>query len=124
MGLFDFLKPKKKEIDDNLSQILKSFFPKGETDINAGTNELLLICNNSIDNNEARNIFVKSVSIRVASNFDKERIVNDLRGYCLQIFNEKHLDNFFDYLTALKVAMKIYCSSLVEIKRNGEGYVW
>jgi len=34
---------------------------------------LLLILNNSIDKNEARNIFVKSVSMsRVASNFDKE----------------------------------------------------
>ena len=30
MGLFDFLKPKKAELDDNLSQLLKAFFPKGE----------------------------------------------------------------------------------------------
>lgn len=125
MGLFDFLKPKKTELDNNLSQLLKAFFPKGETDINAGTNELLLILNNSIDKNEARSIFVKSVSMsRVASNFDKERLVNHLRGYCLQHFNEKQLDNFFDYLTALTVAMKVHGSSPVEIKRDGEGYAW
>ena len=125
MGLFDFLKPKKTELDDNLSQLLKAFFPKGETDISAGTNELLLILNNTIDKNEARNIFVKSVSMsRVASNFDKERLVNHLRGYCLQHFNEKQLDKFFDYLTALTVAMKVHGSSPVEIKRDGDAYVW
>lgn len=125
MGLFDFLKPKKTELDDNLSQLLKAFFPKGETDINAGTNELLLILNNSIDKNEARNIFVKSVSMsRVASNFDKERLVKHLSGYCLQHFNEQQLDKFFNYLTALTVAMKVHGSSPVEIKRDGDAYVW
>lgn len=125
MGLFDFLKPKKTELDNNLSQLLKTFFPKGEMDINAGTNELLLILNNSINKNEARNIFIKSVSLsRVASNFDKERIINHLDGYCLQHFNEKQLDKFFNYLTALAVAMKVHGSSPVEIKRNGDAYVW
>ncbi len=123
MGLFDFLKPKKTQLDDNHSQLLKAFFPKGETDINTGTNELLLILNNAIDNSEARNIFIKSVSIsRIASKFDKERLVNHLRGYCLQHFNEKQLDKFFDYLTALTVAMKVNGSSPVEIKREGDGY--
>ena len=125
MGLFDFLKPKKTELDDNLSQLLKTFFPKGETDITAGTNELLLILNNSINKNEARNIFVKSVSIsRVASNFDKERLVKHLDGYYLQHFNEQQLDKFFNYLTALTVAMKVHGSSPVEIKRDGDAYVW
>jgi hypothetical protein len=75
--------------------------------------------------NEARNIFVKSVSIsRVSSNFDKQRLVNHLKGYCLQHFNEKQLDKFFDYLTALTVAMKVHGSSPVEIKRDGDAYVW
>src|SRR5690606_4839493 len=125
MGLFDFLKPKKTELDENLSQLLKAFFPKGETDINAGTNELLFILNNTIGMHEARNIFVKSVSIsRVSSNFDKQRLVNHLKGYCLQHFNEKQLDKSFDYLTALTVAMKVHGSSPVEIKRDGDAYVW
>jgi len=125
MGLFDFLKSKKTELDDNLPQMLKSFFPKGETDITAGTNELLSILDNSIDKNEARNIFIKSVSMsRVASNFDKERLVKHLGGYCLHHFNEQQLDKFYNYLTALTVAMKVYGSSPVEIKRDGDAYVW
>lgn len=125
MGLFDFLKPKKSNLDSNLSQLLNTFFPKGETDINAGTDELLLILNNKIDRKEARNIFVKSVSMsRVASKFNKERLINHLNGYCLQHFNETQLDKFFDYLTALTVAMSIHGSSPVEIKRDGDAYVW
>lgn len=125
MGLFDFLKPKKTELDNNLSQLLNAFFPKGETDINAGTDELLLILNNSINRREARNIFVKSVSMsRVASKFDKERLVNHLKGYSLQHFNESQLDKFFNYLTALTVAMSMHASSPVEIKRDGDAYVW
>jgi hypothetical protein len=125
MGLFDFLKPKKTELDNNLSQLLNAFFPKGETDINAGTDELLLILNNSINRSEARNIFVKSVSMsRVASKFDKERLVNHLKGYSLQYFNESQLDKFFNYLTALTVAMSMHASSPVEIKRDGDAYVW
>jgi hypothetical protein len=125
MGLFDFLKPKKTGLDDNLSQLLNAFFPKGETDINAGTDELLLILNSKIDRKEARNIFVKSVSMsRVASKFDKERLTNHLQGYCLQNFNEAQLDKFFNYLTALTVAMSVHGSSPIDVKRDGEAYVW
>ena len=125
MGLFDFLKPKKTELDNSLSQLLKAFFPKGETDINAGTDELLLILNNKIDRKEAREIFVKSVSMsRVASKFDKERLINHLNGYCIQHFNEAQLDKFFNYLTALTVAMSVHGSSPIDIKRDGDAYVW
>src|SRR5690606_3734876 len=119
MRLSDFLKPKKTELDDNLSQLLKAFFPKGETDINAGTNELLLILNNSIHQNEATNIFVKAVSMsRVTSNFHKERLIKHLSGCCVQQFNEQELDKFFNYLTAWTVAMKVHGSSPVEITRD------
>lgn len=81
--------------------------------------------NNIIDRKEARAIFVKSVSMsRVASKFDKERLFNHLKGYCTQHFNEAQLDMFFNYLTALTVALSAHGSSPIDIKRNGEAYVW
>jgi hypothetical protein len=124
MGPFDFLKPKKIGLNDNLSQLLNTFFQKGETDINAGKDELIFILNSKIDRKEARNIFVKSVSMsRVASKFHKERLTNHFQGYCLQNFNGAQLDKFFNYLTALTVAISIHCSSPIDVKSDGEAYV-
>lgn len=125
MGLFDFLKPKKDSLNDNLSQMLNAFFPKGETDINAGTDELLLILNNKIDRKLARDIFVKSVSMsRISAKFDRERVVNHLRGYCLQHFNDEQIDRFLTYLNTLTMALAIHGSPPSQVKRQGEGYAW
>jgi hypothetical protein len=125
MGLFNFKKNKKTELNDNLAKMLNAFFPKGETDINAGTDEVLLILNNKISRDEARNILVKSVAIsRISEKFEKERLISHLNGYCIHHFNNAQIDKFFNYLTALSIAMKIHGSTPVEIKRDGDSYVW
>ena len=125
MGLFNFKKNKKTELNDNLAKMLNAFFPKGETDINAGTDEVLLILNNKINREEARNILVKSVAIsRISEKFEKERLISQLKGYCIHHFNDAQIDKFFNYLTALAIAMKIHGSTPVEIKRDGDSYVW
>ncbi len=125
MGLFNFKKNKKTELNDNLAKMLNAFFPKGETDINAGTDEVLLILNNKIKRDEARNILVKSVAIsRISEKFEKERLISHLNGYCIHHFNDAQIDKFFNYLTALAIAMKIHGSTPVEIKRDGDSYVW
>lgn len=125
MGLFDFLKPKKDSLNDNLSQMLSTFFPKGETDINTGTDELLQILNNKIERKLARDIFVKSVSMsRISAKFDRERLVNHLRGYCLQHFNDEQIDKFLTYLNTLTMALAIHGSPPSQVKRKGDGYAW
>lgn len=125
MGLFDFLKPKKDSLNDNLSQMLSTFFPKGETDINTGTDELLQILNNKIERKLARDIFVKSVSMsRISAKFDRERLVNHLRGYCLQHFNDEQIDRFLTYLNTLTMALAIHGSPPSQVKRKGDGYAW
>lgn len=125
MGLFNFKRNKKTELNDNLAKMLNAFFPKGETDINAGTDEVLLILNNKINRDEARNILVKSVAIsRISEKFEKERLISHLNGYCIHNFNDAQIDKFFNYLTALAIAMKIHGSTPVEIKRDGDSYVW
>lgn len=125
MGLFNFKKNKKTKLNDNLAKMLNAFFPKGETDINAGTDEVLLILNNKISRDEARNILVKSVAIsRISEKFDKERLISHLNGYCIHHFNNAQIDKFFNYLTTLSIAMKIHGSTPAEIKRDGDSYVW
>ena len=73
MGLFDFFKPKKSELNVMLDQMRAEIFPKGEKDINAVTDALLYILNNKISRDEARNIAVKSVAIsKISKEFKKE----------------------------------------------------
>ena len=85
--------------------------------------ELLLILNNKIDRNVARDIFVKSVSMsRIASKFDMDRLVNHLRVYCLQHFNDEQINKFLSYLNTLTMALTIHGSPPSQVKRQGEGY--
>jgi hypothetical protein len=124
MGLFDFLKPKKNnELNDTLAHMLNSFFPKGEKDINAVTDELLRILNNRIGREEARNIAVKSVSIsRISEKFDEDRLKAHLKGYCLHHFNDKQVKQFHGYLAFLTVADVMFRKTPSEVKCDGDMY--
>lgn len=125
MGLFDFLKPKKKPIEIFEKKMMNSMFPNGEKDIDAGTKELLQILDNQVNYETARDIFVKSAAIsRISEKFDKERLRIHLSGYCLHHFNEQHIAKFYNYLTALGAAMLMNGSSPSEVKRKGNDYVW
>lgn len=125
MGLFDFLKPKKPTENNAIDQMLKSFFPKGKTDINSATNELLFILDNKISGEEAKNTVLKSIAIsRVSKNFDKQRLTTHLAGYCIHHFNESQIDKFYNYLIALSAGMLINNKSPSEIKRDGDVYFW
>lgn len=125
MGLFDFFKPKKNELKDNLAHIFNSYFPKGEKDINAGTDELLFILNNKISRYEAKNIFIKSVTLsRIAEKFDKGRLKVHLSRYCLHYFNENQINKFYDYLVALSAAMMSHRRTPSEVIKKGDDYRW
>lgn len=125
MGLFDFLKPKKNEFKDTLSQLVNSYFPKGEKDINAGTEELLYILNNSIDKSEAKVIFIQSFAMcQLSEKFDKEDLKAHLKGYCIQHFNEAQIGKFYGYLTALTAAKMIHKKTPSEVIRRGDSYFW
>lgn len=102
MGLFNFFKKKENFQSDIMKKIADSLFPKGEQDINAGTNELLRILNNKISRDDAKSIFVKSYSLSaISEKFDKERLKTHLSGYCLQHFTEKQIEEFHGYLASL-----------------------
>lgn len=125
MGLFDFFKSEKNDLDDNLSQLINKFFPKGKKDINAGTQELMRILDNSIPEAEARNIFIKSVAIsRISENFDEERLRDHLSGYCIEYFDKEKIKQFLSYLIALKAAMMLHQRTPSEVQRDGDSYSW
>lgn len=123
MGLFDNLKPRKSELDVTLQQMLNKFFPKGENDINAGTEELLHILNHKIEKKEARVIFIQSFSLlQISEKFDKERLSAHLAGYCLQHFNDKQVEQFHGYLAFLHLASNMFRKAPSEVTRKGEAY--
>ena len=128
MGLFNFFKPKKSELNvavNTAHEILNKYFPKGEKDMEAGTQEILSILNNKVTKSEAKNIFIKTVCIsRLSENFDKEKLKLHLEGYCIQHFNEKQIEQLKSYLSALMAAMLLHSASPSEVWREGDGYFW
>jgi hypothetical protein len=123
MGFFDFLKPKKSGLENTLSNLYNSIFPKGDKDINAATDELLRILNHSIDRSEAKNIAVKSVSLsRITETFDEQRLRVHLGGYCLHHFNDAQVKQFHGYLAFLIVASVMFGKSPSEVICNGDFY--
>lgn len=125
MGLFDFLKPKKSELNDSMAHLHASIFPKGEKDMNAVTEELLLILNNKINKNEATDIALKAIAIsRISQNFNRDRLKSHLAGYCLHHFNDRQIDKFYNYLAALSTAWTIHQRTPSEVKRVGDDYLW
>jgi hypothetical protein len=104
---------------------LQEYFPNGEADMIAGTNEVLLILEGKISRAEARNIFVKSVNMsREPLKFDRERLVTHLSDYCIQHFSNAQIDKYQSYLTALTVARNIFDCSPIDVERDGDGYIW
>jgi hypothetical protein len=125
MGFFNFSKQKKNNFSDAVQQMRNKMFPKGEKDIEAGTIELMEILNNSVSKNEANKIFTKSYTIAyLTEQFDKERLIYHLKGYCIQYFNDVQISRLYDYLLAIKMAMIINQKTPSEIRRIGEGYGW
>ena len=125
MGFFDFLKPKKNSLQDNLGKLQLMIFPKGEADIRAATNELLLILNNKISSSEAKDIVVKATSLaHIAQNFDENRLKSHLSGYCIHHFNDEQFEKFYSYVRSLLLAKTIHGKSAVDVKRMGDGYAW
>lgn len=112
MGLFNFFKKDKSnnnaELNALMHKTLKDIFPNGQKDIDERTSSLLLILDNKVDVQTAKNIVIKSSSICYTSNllraFDIERLRQHLAGYCLQYFDEKQLQDFYILLvnTVLK----------------------
>lgn len=124
MGLFDFLKPKKDPLNEMLTKMHNSFFPKGEKDIDAATKELLLILNNKVGSQEAKTILMKSAGISMISqNFTEERLRQHLAGYCLQHFSDAQVKRFYEYLISIRLA-GIQNRTPSEISRNATGYSW
>jgi hypothetical protein len=124
MGLFDFLKPKKNEMNEMFDQMHAKFFPKGQKDIDAVTDALLYILKNKISRSEAAKIAVKSVAIsRISNEFSKERLKQHLARYCLQHFDDKQIETFHGYLAFLIVADMMFKKTPSELVREGDSWV-
>lgn len=124
MGLFDFLKPKKNEMNEMLAQMHAKFFPKGQKDVDAVTDAVLYILNDKISRSEAQNIAIKSVTIsRITKEFSKGRLEQHLAGYCLQHFNDKQIETFHGYLAFLTVAAMMFRKTPSELVRQGDSWV-
>ena len=123
MGLFDFLKSKKLEKSEVIEKIKNQIFPRGDRDIQAGTDELLFILNNKIDRNLAQSIFMKSMAISFfTKEFDKERLHTHLSGYCIQYFDPEQMKTFYNYLTFLNFSRVAFGRTPSEIRRENGKY--
>lgn len=123
MGFFDFLKPKKSELEETMEKLSASIFPKGRLDIDAVTFELMRILNERIGYIDAKNIALRTVPLsRIAKNFDEERLKLHLKGYCLHHFSEQQIKRFHGYLVFLSVASDMYGKSPSEVKCNNGTY--
>lgn len=124
MGLFDFLKPKKTEMEEMFEKMSAKIFPKGEKDINAVVDSLLYILDNKISREEAKSIALKSTFLsRFNTNFDRDRLRSHLAGYCLQHFNDKQIETFHGYLVFLTIADAKFRKTPSEIIREGDGWI-
>jgi hypothetical protein len=124
MGLFDFLKPKKNELNESFAHMSSSFFPKGEKDIDAVTESILFILNNKISKDEAKNIAIKSVAIsRISDEFTEIRLIAHLSRYCLHHFNDDQIKTFHGYLSFLKIGSMRFGKTPSEIIRQGDKWV-
>jgi hypothetical protein len=123
MGFFDFLKPKKSELEETMEKMIASIFPKGPKDIDAITDELMRILDNKIRRQEARNIAIKSTSLsRISEKFDEERLKLHLKGYCLHHFNDQQIKQFHGYLVFLTVASAMFGKTPSEVNCNNGMY--
>lgn len=125
MKIFKIFSRKKSILDKPQLQNENDYFPNGEADIFAGTNEILNILEDKITRPEARNIFLKSVNMsREPLKLDRERLISHLSGYCIHHFNSVQIDKYLSYLTALTVACNIFDCSPIDVERDGDGYIW
>ena len=126
MSIFNLFKAKKSNpFEEIREKMMNSMFPKGPKDIDAGAKELLYILNNKIDIQTSRTIFMKSYTIcTVAEKFDVERLKTHLKGYCIQHFEEKQIEQFYSYLVALNTAMTVNRRTPSEVRREGNSYLW
>ena len=125
MGLFNFLKPKKDTKNELFEKLSNQIFPKGDKDINAGTDELLFILDNTVDRDTAKSIFVKAMVISaITEKFDEERLKAHLRGYCLEYFNPDQVKTYHIYLVALTTARVLHRKTPSEVKRDNHKYYW
>lgn len=125
MGLFDFLKPKKSIANNAFEKLSSSMFPNGNKDIEAGAEEVMNILENRVDKSTAKSILVKSVAIsQIAENFDENRLIVHLEGYCIQYFDEVKMKQFYSFLRAIEEAALVSRKGASEIRRENEQYVW
>jgi hypothetical protein len=128
MGFFDFFKKKPDPIQEMRDKMFNQMFPKGDKDILAATNQLLNILNHSIPLNEAKSIITKSYIICLLASekdkFDKERLKLHLSGYCIQHFDEKQLDEFYNYIMAINSARIFSGRTPSEVRKQGDTYLW
>lgn len=127
MGLFNFLKSKQSQ--DSQEKLSVKFFPNGEKDVNAGTDELLFILRDKVDRETAKDIFVKSFAASVLSpqffyEFNEQRLLSHLSGYCLQYFSPDQVRKLYSYLSVLNSAIRENNMSPAEVTRDGGLYSW
>lgn len=124
MGLFNFLRPKKIDFNNILAQMHSRLFPNGQKDITAVTDALLLILNHKISKEEAESIAVKSVALsRITEKFNKERLKQHLKGYCIQYFNDEQIKAFHGYLAFLIYADIMFGKTPSDVVGNGVFWV-
>ncbi len=123
MGLFDFLKPKSSKSEEMLARMRAKLFPKGEKDINAVTDAVLLIFNNITSRDEAQNIALKSVFIsNWETPFELQHLKQHLSGYPSHRFTDQQVQEFYIYLGILRIATELMRKTPSEVVHDGNDW--
>jgi hypothetical protein len=124
MGFFDLFRRKKSNLQNIAEEMRAGMFPNGQKDMDAITDALLFVLNNSISRVEAQGIATRSFVLSgVAQDFTAERLKQHYAGYCLHHFNDEEITTFHGYLQFVRIAKTMFGKSPSEVIRQGDKWI-
>ena len=123
MGIFDFLKPKPTKKDEFFAKISAELFPKGDKDINAVTDAVLLILDNVKSRDDAKNIALKAFFLsKWERPFELEPLKRQLSGYTLYKFTDHQVQELYNYIAIIIVATELMRKTPSEVVHDGNDW--
>jgi predicted ATP-dependent Lon-type protease len=123
MGLFDFLKPKPSKKEELFERMSAEMFPRGEKDIKAVTDAVLLILNNVKSREDAKSIALKSMFIsKMNRPFELDRLKEHLTGYSQYKFSDHQVQEFYNYIGFVIVATELMRKTPSNVVHDGNDW--
>lgn len=123
MGLFDFLKPKPSKKEEFFAKISDELFPKGEKDINAVTDAVLLILKNVKSREDAKSIAMKSFFLsKWERPFELEPLKRSLLSFTAYKFTDHQVQELYNYIAIVIMATELMRKTPSEVVHDGNDW--